>query len=308
VSFREWLGIPVRTSERPGCSTLLLLTTAFYLIVGVAAFVGYSLTGNSLWVDSFFRIPGAFMAFFLALVAFWFSLQVLSNFSAEEPMGAVWLCIAGAAGFELAGVTLSQVLAAESVMNPLRYMSWWSPQNSLLIRQYGLLLGGTCRFTLLAVGMGLSLRIYHRNNLLGRLKMLDWVLWIAMGVFAVKEYSEVIQALRGGRLFPPVEVAGWPVDLLLWITLVQSMLLYRSAHAMGPGWITRCWNAFAVGSFLICVGVVADWATRWGYLPWPWSALSWYLWLPAGAAFALGPVYQMEAIQNAIANRGVSRA
>jgi hypothetical protein len=238
----------------------------------------------------------------------WFSLQVLGHFSSGEPMRAVWLCIAGSATFDLAGVAFSQILAADTVMNPLKYLARWSPELGVSIRQYGLLLGGTCRFTLLAAGFFLSLRIYHRNGLLGRLKLMDWLLWIGMGVFTAKEFSEIVQVGRAGRVFPIVEIAGWPVDLLLWLCLVQALLLYRSAHEMGPGWITRCWNAFAVGLFLISVGVVADWATRWGYLPWPWNAITWYIWLPAGTAFALAPAYQLEAIQHAIADGGISRA
>jgi hypothetical protein len=70
---------------------------------------------------------------------------------------------------------------------------------------------------------------------------------------------------------------------------------------MGEGWIGRCWRAVCVGIFLMCFGVIALWATAWGYLPWPWSSLIWYLWLPAGAAFALAPAYQLEAIQRAYA-------
>jgi hypothetical protein len=292
-----------------GCSTLLILVTAAYLIIGVVAFAGYQFTGDATWVESFFRIPGALLALFLATVELWFSLLVLNHFSSGEPMYAVWLSISGSAAFDLAGVTASQVLAAESALNPLTHFSWWSVQAAISIRQYGFLLGGTCRFILLAVGLGLCVRIYQRNHLLARPKLLDWGLWVAMGIFSAREIADIVEAARRGRYFPPVEMAGWPVDILLWFCLAQALLLYRSAHQMGPGWITRCWNAFAVGSFLICIGVVADWATRWSYLPWPWSAIIWYIWLPAGAAFALAPVYQLEAIQNALAHdRNISPA
>jgi hypothetical protein len=68
---------------------------------------------------------------------------------------------------------------------------------------------------------------------------------------------------------------------------------------MGPGAIGRCWNAFAVGVALVCIGLVALWAGRWGYLPWPYSSLFWYVWLPADAAFALAPIYHLEAIEQA---------
>jgi hypothetical protein len=307
VSLREWLGFHVRTDEHIVWSNWLILVTATYLLLGVAALAGYSVTGNPTWVESFFRIPGALLALFLAVTALWFNLQVLGHYEQQEPMHVVWLMISGAAGFEVAGVTFSQVLAAESPLNPLTHISWWSAATATMIRQYGLLLGGTCRFTLLAIALVSSVRIYRRNKLLGHLKVMDRILWLLMGAFVIKEYSEIVKAWPTRR-FPAVEIAGFPVDLLLWICLTQAMLLYRSAHQMGPGWITRCWNAFAVGAFLICVGVVSDWATRWGYIVWPWNAITWYIWLPAGAAFALAPIYQLEAIQHAIADRKTSRA
>ena len=309
MSIREWLGVPAREGERVGISGWLVVIAAIYLVIGVAAFAAYSITGNSAWVESFFKIPGALLAFFFALIQLWFAIQVLSHFSGDEPMRNVWLCLAGSAGFDLVGATCSQVLGIDSPLNPLTYTPMWSPQTATEVRQYGLLLGGTCRFTLLAVGLALSVRIYRRHRLLGRFTWLDWLILILMGSFTAKEIVEIVQAGSAGRNFFVKEIASWPVDTLLWFSLFQALLLYRSAHQMGPGWVTRCWNAFAVGTFLICVGVVADWATRWDYFPWPWSALIWYIWLPAGAAFALAPVYQLEAIQNAIAaHRGVSRA
>ena len=58
-------------------------------------------------------------------------------------------------------------------------------------------------------------------------------------------------------------------------------------------------RAFSVGIFLLLVGDVMIWATVWGYLPWPWSGLGWFVWIPAAAAFALAPLYQWEAMRSA---------
>ena len=143
VSVREWLGLPIKTGERIAYSTLLIGVTAVYLAIGVTAFAVYSFTRNPAWVDDFFRIPGAMLAVVLAIVQLWLSVQVLRHFSSDEPMHAVWLCIAGSAAFDFAGVTASQVLAADSVLNPLVNFSWWSPQRAIALRQFGLLLGGT---------------------------------------------------------------------------------------------------------------------------------------------------------------------
>ncbi len=72
---------------------------------------------------------------------------------------------------------------------------------------------------------------------------------------------------------------------------------------MGAGWISKCYGAFSVGIFLTLVGDVTIWATSWGYLPWPWSALGWYVWIPTAVAFALAPVYQWDAMQSAESSR-----
>src|SRR5581483_861355 len=62
-----------------------------------------------------------------------------------------------------------------------------------------------------------------------------------------------------------------------------------------------CWflRRFSFCVFLTALGNIGIWATNYGYLPWPWSALIWYLWLPAAAAFARAPAFQLEVIRNA---------
>lgn len=294
-TFR-WLGLPPGQHLR--CSSIILLVTGIYLLIGVATFAIWRITGNDAWVEGFFQIPGGLLACFLAASQFWFSVQVLRHFDAEEPMHTVWLCIAGSAAFDLAGTICSQVLAAETKLNILTSASWWSHDKAIRLRQYGLLLGGTFRFALLSVALWLALKIYRRNGLLGRMKVMDWVVLAVMGAYVAEEILEIAQASRR-RTFPMVEIAGFPVDPLLLLLLLEAVLLYRSAQGMGIGWISRCWTSMAIGVALVCAGVVAMWAARWGYFPWPWNSAIWYIWLPAGAAFALAPVYQLEAILQA---------
>jgi hypothetical protein len=94
---------------------------------------------------------------------------------------------------------------------------------------------------------------------------------------------------QGKKPFPLAEILNFPVNPLLWVLLAEALLLFRSVRKMGAGWVSKCYGAFSAGIFLILVGNVAIWATHWGYLPWPWSALGWYVWIPAAAAFALAP-------------------
>src|SRR5207237_7601 len=87
----------------------------------------------------------------------------------------------------------------------------------------------------------------------------------------------------------------------------EALLLFRSVRRMGGGWIGKCYAAFSAGVFLILLGDAAIWATAWGYLPWPWSALTWFVWIPAAGAFALGPAYPLEAMQQAISRQTRAR-
>jgi hypothetical protein len=270
-----------------------------YLLLGLISLAAWQITGSFLWVRDYFRSPGALLFVFLAGAQFWFSRKVLDHFGAREPMRMAWVCITASAGFDLAGALLVQILSGETVFNPLQLTPWWSQPTADALRRVGLMLGGTCRFSMLALGLWFALRAYRRSGLLGRLNTINWIGLGAMGVYIAIEMKEIGGVLRSGAPVPFNVIVGWPVDPFLLLLLAQAMLLYRSAQQMGPGWITRCWNAMAVGVFVILLGDVMLWAGNWGYLPWPWSAFGWYIWPVAGTAFALAPMYQLEAILRA---------
>jgi hypothetical protein len=295
----RWLTAPVVAEGRYGCSSILLGMTGVYLAIGLAGFVAWQITGNFRWVGDYFQIPGALLSLFLAATQFWFARRALDHFEAGEPMRMAWMCITASAGFEVANVVLSQILARPSMLNPMQLAGWWSPITGEELRKVGIMMGGTCRFSVLALGLWFALRGYRRAGLLGRLNRINWLTLGVMGIYVLAEIGEIGGVLRGSKPVPWHVIIGWPVDPFLWLLLAQAMLLYRSAQQMGPGWITRCWVAMAAGVFLVLVGDVALWATNWGYLPWPWSGLEWYIWPVAGAAFALAPMYQVEAILRA---------
>jgi hypothetical protein len=219
-------------------------------------------------------------------------------------MRKAWSLISFSAGFDFVGTLCVQVLAVQSALNPLSRMAWWSRAEADSIRQFGLFLGGTCRFATLAAGLAWALKAYRRSGLLARLTAIDWGFLAVMGIYMSLEIYDVAMALRTGWRPAPVMIMGWPTDPLLWLLLAEALLLYRSVRQMGGGWISRCWKSFSVGIFLIVLGDISIWAVSRDYLPWPWSALEWYIWLPAAGAFALAPVYQLEAIQSARSRSG----
>jgi hypothetical protein len=265
-------------------TSLILFLTATYLAIGTAAFVAWQATGNVKWVEHFFRVPGAVVTVWLALVQLWLCFRVWNWYSAEEPMYRTWLLIALSALTELAGATLIQFLVSDP-----------------MLRRVGHFLGGTVRFTLLAAGMWSALRVYRRAGFLGRLKWWQWLAVAIAAVFVVLEFRSVLVAVRAGKELAIWEILGWPVDPLLAILLTQAFLLRNSIQRMGQGWIGRTWNAASIGVFLVLLGNIGAMAEAYGYLPWPWSSVTWYVWIPASCAFALTPAYQLEAIHRATA-------
>lgn len=282
-----------------GCTSIILAVTAGYLAIGLLVFAGWRITGNVAWVEDFFRLPGALLLVWLAAVELLFSLRVLYEFSPGQPLRKAWRLISFSAGFDLAGTVLIQVLAVKSVLNPLSHATWWSDPAAAAIRQVGLVMAGSCRFVLLAAGLFWVVRVYRRSGFLARLQKVDWIVLTLIGAYVVREFRDVVVAIQAGARPSLGVVLGWPVDPLLLVLLGEAMLLNRSVKQMGAGWIGRCWNAFSIGIFLVSFGDVAIWAASWGFLPWPWSALQWYVWIPVAGAFAVAPAYQLEAIYHA---------
>lgn len=298
--------ILVNGRELPfGGSGLILLATLLYLAAGLAIFAVWQFTGNIYWLEQFFGLPSALLLICLSGLRLWFSLWVCSEFSPGEPMRLAWKLISASAVFDLAGTICVQLVGAEKAWNPLVHTLWWSRPVGRVIFDAGHVLQGTCSFALLAAGLWCVLKLYRVSGFLGRLRVMDWLLLAAFTGYCFREASDLMRYYQPSN--PPGwnVILGWPVDPLLCLLFAEAMLLHRSVQRTGMGLIGRCWRTFSAGIFLILLGDVMLWATSYGFLPWPWSSLSWYVWMPAAASFALAPAYQLEAIQWASSGRAV---
>ena len=290
-----------------GCSGLILLATLAFMAVSVAVFAWWQLTGEVAWVEFVFAAPGALLLAWLSAVQLWASLKVCGEFSPGEPMRAAWQLISVSALFDLAGTLGIQIFGANPTLNPLTHFSWWSTELGASIAAVGHILQGTCRLGLLAAGLFAVLRLYRESGFLGRLRLTDWAL---LGAFAAYCAREALDLIRSWRAWNPPGwrmVLVWPVDPLLCLLLAEALLLHRSVRRTGNGLVGRCWRTFSAGIFLILLGNVFSWATSYGYLPWPWSSMGWFVWFPAAASFALAPAYQLEAIRWASSGRAGQR-
>jgi hypothetical protein len=288
-----------------GCSGLILLATVLYLVAGLTVFAVWQFTENVSWVDYFFSVPSALFLVWLSALQLWFSVQVCGEFSPGEPMRLAWKLISASAVFDLAGTIGVQLLGNDKAWNPLAYASWWSRPLSKAISETGHVLQGTFRFALLAAGLWCVLKLYRESGFLGRLRVMDWLLLATFAGYSVREAADLIHYYQPSN--PPrlSVILGWPVDPLLCLLFAEAMLLHRSVQRTGMGLIGRCWRTFSAGILLILLGDIMLWATAYGYLPWPWSSLSWYVWMPAAASFALAPAYQLEAIRWASSGQDV---
>jgi len=292
----DWL---VATHVAPAGSTIILTLTSTFLVLGLIALVFWRLTGNVAWVERFFTVPGAMGLVLLAAFELTMCLRVVREFSKGEALHDAWQLLGISSGCNLIGSLMAQVLSTDSVLNPLHHLGWWSASTGTMMRTGGLALGGPCRFAFLAAGLFAVLRVYQKSGLLARLARVDWALLALVGLYIAVEARDTVAALQLGKHPTRAEEFGWPVDPLLWMLLAEGLLLYRTVKKMGQGWIGRCWQVMSVGIFLVTLGDVAIWATSYGFLPWPWSSLGWYIWIPAAGAFALAPTYQLEAMWQA---------
>ena len=228
-------------------------------------------------------------------------LQVTGHFSSGDLLRKGWTLIALSNGMLAVGVAVAQFLRATSPLYPFLLTASGGESVLSIARRNGVTVSGPVRFALIAVGLLYVLRAYRRSGLLGKLRLLDWVLLALFGVFVGRNLAAIAVAVRGENGTPALwQIIGWPVDPLLWLLFAEALLLFRSAQQMDPGRIGRCWKVLAVGIFLTVATDVGLWASNYGYIEGYWSALIYYAWIPAAAAFARAPALQLEAIRAAV--------
>jgi hypothetical protein len=256
-------------------------------------------TGDPTRFYRFFRREGALVLVACPLAEAWFAARIQRSFAPDQTMHRAWRVILVSAACAFTGGILAQILGVESPLNPLFTAGKWSQEGGAELRNWGLFLAGPCQFIALAIGLAWALRTYREAGFNPRLAAGDKALLIAVALYILSEAWPLAAALRHGKRATWFEILNWPVDPVLWVLLAQAMLLRRAVRQTGMGLVGKCWLAFSAGIGLTVAGDVGTWATTYGFLPWPWSSATWFVWIPASAAFALGPAYQFEAVRSA---------
>ena len=263
----------------PSLPRLLLLGTGLHLLIALLSYVAWIATGNDVWITSFFNYQGTLFFLLCDFIGFWVSLKIWRQLSPGDAMKPAWFLITLSFALRLSGDVLTHLLNLNS---------------SLL----GQVIGGPGAMLLLAGGLLLVLRVYRRLDMLARLAALDYMLVSAVTAYTIRFGYDLL----GWQSEGPVSVLkaiNWLSDPLLSLLLFEAIYIRRSVIRMGPGLISRCWGAFMAGIFFTSVGDMGLWAVAQGYLNWPQSSITWYVWFLASAAYTLGPAYQAQAMSRA---------
>lgn len=282
-------------------STIILLATFIQLGIGVCLHILWYATGKFSWMDYYLNYQGNLFFVFMSIMEVSISVMVVRQLGRGEPLRNAWFLIAIAATAHFAGQLLLHLFGVDFRLNPLVWLLHGEHVFKVeRLRQLGYVVGGPIEMAGLACGLFLVLRIYKNLRFMGRLTVADYALIGVVLTYTLYVVCKVI--IIQSQSNQPVnfyKVLSWANDPLLSVLLIEAVLIRRSVIQMGGGLIAKCWGAFTVAIFLTSLGSMGLWATSFGYLPWPESILTSYIWFLAAGAYALGSVYQLKAIQTA---------
>src|SRR5262249_12699471 len=121
---------------------------------------------------------------------------------------------------------------------------------------------------------------------------------IIVGGFMVRSLLGISAFTGAGRTVTFSTAALWTSDPLLLLLLVVAILIRRAIAPLGYGLLANCWRAFIAGIVLTSLGSASSWCLDCSTTP-IWTSLGWYVWFVADCAFALGPAFQVAALEHA---------
>jgi hypothetical protein len=253
---------------------LALSTWLYWLSSG-----GWSETtaGDFRMMEAVFGKPYRLYLVLSALAATALSFGTMGQFPRKHPLHAAWMALAVAAVSRMVGLTVAAapVLLGSGVMH--------------LLELSGQLIGGPVSLCALRFGLLSAHRAYRSIGLTARLKWIDYGVLAAGVLFTIRHIVQVVGILLGGQPQDLLVMLGWLSDPVLLFTLMVAVPLRRIAVSQGGGYVAHCWAAMACGTLLTL------YLETTGLLPWPWSSITWLVWIPAAAMFTVGPAYQFAA-------------
>lgn len=284
-------------------SDLLLLATCAHLFIGILTHTLWLVRGYQTLFHYYFGYEDPLFLVLCTVLEFSWAYLAWKQFSPGQLLQRAWLLIMLSALCHVVGMTFSHILCADSYINPLYVVdvSWYKGATAILL-PLGMFIAGSLHMVTLAGGLFLSLRLYRKFGIRGKFEGMDWVI-LGIVVAYTLHVAYVLVQLRLGAT-PPLrllEVMNWANDPLLCVLLFLALFLRRSVVQMGRGYVSKCWGAYVVAIFGTSISSMGKWAADFSILPYPESAVLWYIWPVIYAAYALGPIYQVEAARVAAA-------
>jgi len=270
------------------------------LIVGLAAYIYFVLTGSYDALVAVFNIPGSTFFILVTATEVYYAYRARGLFEPAEPMRATWTLILLSACCRLSGAAFTQTLTAPISWNLLVTVKILQPERPQLLHSIGVVLSGPVAMALLAAGLMRVIVLKRRLGLLSRLTPLDGCFIAAILLFTGRQLMDIAGVLFGDHArLTVIQVILWFSDPLLALLLIEAVSIRRSVLNMGQGLVARCWGMMALGVAFTSAGDVILWAENWGYIPVVISPLGWFIWFFAVTAFASAPCYQVEAAREA---------
>jgi hypothetical protein len=281
----------------PAPSELLIFGTIIHLSIGVVTHISYLLRGSSALFRYYFAYEDPlFLVFCTVLELSWASLA-WKQFSPGQLLRRAWLLIMISAVCHVVGMSISHLLCMDSYINPLYvFKDSWYNSASVVLLPVGTFIGGPLHMFALAGGLFLALRLCQQFGIHGKLKGLDWVVLGIVVAYTMRvAYVLVRLRIKSPQPLHLGEAVTWLNDPLLCVLLFLAFFLRRRVVQMGPSYVAECWGAYVVAILGTSMASMATWAADFGFLPYPERAVLWYIWPVIYAAYALGPIYQVEA-------------
>jgi hypothetical protein len=278
----------------PRLVRLIWTLLALHLALGMFAYVHFLVTGQYVVLGWYFSVLGTL--FFLVMTATECCLAIIcrSWFDSDEPMRLAWGMIACAALARFAGVLLRAVSDGHLPWGNWHQLS--QPFGGLFVSlsQLGLVIGGPLSMAFLAVGLGRVLSIQRRFHLVESLTRGDQALLFLILAFSFSQLAINLPLLWQHPSLGTMLL--WLSDPLLSLLLIEATLVRRSVIRMGQGLVAKCWGMFVLAIVVTSAGDAAIWASNLNLLSESITALTWYIWFVAAAAFASAPAFQLAAV------------
>lgn len=261
----------------------LWLASGLYFAVTFAAWVLWLSSGEWNYMTAAFGLPYKIFLGFAAAAGAALSYGASRQFEARHRLHSAWLLLGVASACRLLGTAAAAV-------------PYLFPGNAFAALQgAGEFIAGPVALTALGFGLLDAYRAYRSAGLVAALTLTDWIVLGAGSLFTARHIAEVSGIVIAGVQKPALVMLNWLADPALLFVLAVAVPLRRIALAHNGNLVARCWAAMAAGVLLSFLSNLLLFFGNYGYLTWPLSSVYWLVWIPAYAAFTLGPAYQLAA-------------